>query len=80
MLIAPGATAAAVASSVSIVAGSVITLAMFLGKRMDVYYTKGNIPVSRFFRIVANGFSEFFSTIAVSVMSVVMNLFLLKYG
>ena len=75
-----GVWAAAVASCVSIVLGSVITLAMFLGKRMDVYYTRKNIPASRFFRIVANGSSEFFSTIAMSVMSVVMNLFLLKYG
>ena len=75
-----GVWAAAVASCVSIVLGSVITLAMFLGKRMDVYYTKENIPASRFFRIVANGSSEFFSSIAISVMSVVMNLFLLKYG
>ena len=75
-----GVWAAAVASCVSIVLGSVITLSMFFGKRMDVYYTRKNIPLSRFFRIVANGSSEFFSTIAVSVMSVVMNLFLLKYG
>ncbi len=75
-----GVWAAAVASCVSIVLGSVITLSMFLGKRMDVYYTGKNIPMSRFFRIVANGSSEFFSTIAISVMSVVMNLFLLKYG
>lgn len=75
-----GVWAAAVASCVSIVLGSVVTLAMFLGKRMDVYFIGKSIPISRFFRIVANGFSEFFSTIAVSVMSVVMNLFLLKYG
>lgn len=75
-----GVWAAAVASCVSIVLGSVITLSMFLGKKMDIYYTRKNIPISRFFRIVANGSSEFFSTIAMSVMSVVMNLFLLKYG
>ena len=75
-----GVWAAAVASCVSIVLGSIITLSMFTGKRMDVYYTKKGIPLSQFFKIVANGFSEFFSTIAVSVMSVVMNLFLLKYG
>ena len=75
-----GVRAAAFASCVSIVLGSVITLVLFLGKRMDVYYTRKNIPASRFFRIIANGSSEFFSSIAVSVMSVVMNLFLLKYG
>jgi len=75
-----GVKAAAVASCVSIVLGSVITLVIFLGKRMDVYYTKENIPAAQFFRIVANGSSELFSSIATSIMSVVMNLFLLKYG
>ena len=75
-----GVQAAATASCISIVLGSVITLTMFLGKRMDVYYTRKNIPIARFFRIIANGSSEFFSTVSISVMSVVMNLFLLKYG
>ena len=75
-----GVTAAAVSSCISIVLGSVVTLAMFLGKRMDVYYTKENIPAEQFFSILANGSSELFSNIATSVMSVVMNLFLLKYG
>jgi len=45
-----------------------------------VYYTKESIPAAQFFRIAANGSSELFSSIATSVMSVVMNLFLLKYG
>ena len=73
-----GVKAAAIASCVSIGAGSLVSLFLFRGKRMDVYYTKENIPVSQFFSIIANGSSEFFSSIATSVMSVVMNLFLLK--
>lgn len=75
-----GIKAAAVASCVSIVLGSVVMLAVFLGRRMDVCYTRKNISASRFLRILANGSSELFSNIAVSVMSIVMNLFLLKYG
>lgn len=75
-----GVWAAATASCISIILGSIITFTMFLGKRMDVYYTRKNIPIARFFRIIANGSSEFFSTVSISVMSVVMNLFLLKYG
>lgn len=75
-----GVRAAAVASCVSIVVGSVWMLVLFSGKRLDVYYTKENIPGSLFFHIAANGSSELFSSIATSVMSVVMNLFLLKYG
>lgn len=75
-----GVRAAAVASCVSIAFGSAVTLLLFAGKRMDLYYTREGIPAARFFRIVANGASEFFSSIAMSVMSVVLNLFLLKYG
>lgn len=75
-----GIQAAAAASCASIAIGSVITLALFARNRMDLYYTRGSIPAARFFRVAANGASEFFSSIANSVMSVVMNLFLLKYG
>lgn len=75
-----GVQAAAIASCVSIAAGSGLSLFLFRGKHMDVYYTKESIPLSQFFGIVANGSSEFFSSIATSIMSVVMNLFLLKYG
>ena len=75
-----GIEAAAAASCVSIAAGSIVMLALFLGRRMDLYYTKENISVTQFFRVVANGSSEFFSSIANSIMSVVLNLFLLEYG
>ena len=79
-LLHQGIKAAAAASCASIALGSVITLALFAGNRMDLHYTKENIPAARFCRVAANGASEFFSSIANSVMSVVMNLFLLKYG
>ncbi|MBQ6585432.1 MAG: hypothetical protein IJH83_01325 [Coriobacteriales bacterium] len=75
-----GVTAAAVASCGSIAIGSIVTLAMFHKQRMDVYYTRGGMRPMRFLRIIANGVSEFFSSIAVSIMSVIMNLFLLRYG
>ena len=45
-----------------------------------MYYTKGNLPGKSFFRILANGSSEFFSNISMSIMSIVYNFFLLKYG
>jgi len=80
VLLHQGVRAAAAASCLSIVFGSVVTLALFAGKHMDLYYTKGNIPGSQFFRIVANGSSDFFDSIATSIMSVVMNLFLLRFG
>ena len=52
-----GIEAAAIASCVSIVLGSVVTMAMFCGNRMDVYYTKRNIPMVFFIRIIFNGAS-----------------------
>ncbi len=75
-----GVWAAAFTSCISMALGSVITLWLFTGKKMDLFYTKKGIRLSNFFRILANGFSEFFSNISMSVMSVVYNLFLLKYG
>jgi Na+-driven multidrug efflux pump len=60
--------------------GSVITFFMFRKKRMDLYYVKGKIEKAIFFRIIANGSSEFLSSISMSIMSIVFNFFLLKYG
>lgn len=80
VLLHQGVKAAAAASSISIVLGSVVTLALFTGRRLDVYYTKGGIPGAQFFRIAANGSSDFFDSTATSIMSVVMNLFLLRFG
>ena len=75
-----GVWAAAFTSCLAMALGSVITLWLFRGRRMDLYYTRKNIPAPVFFRILANGSSEFFSNISMSVMSVVYNFFLLKYG
>ncbi len=75
-----GIWAAAFTSCLAMAIGSVITLWLFRGKRMDLYYTGKNISVSDFFLIVANGSSEFFSNISMSVMSMVYNFFLLKFG
>ena len=75
-----GVWAAAFTSCIAMAIGSVITLAMFRKKRMDLYYTKGKIQKSVFFRILANGSSEFFSSISMSIMSIVYNFFLLEYG
>lgn len=75
-----GVWAAAFTSCLSMALGSVITLCLFRGKRMDLYYTKGKIKLPVFLRILANGSSEFFSSISMSIMSIVFNFFLLKYG
>ncbi len=75
-----GVWAAALTSCVAMAVGSVITLGIFRGRRLDLYYTRGGIPFRDAWRILANGSSEFFSNIAMSVMSLVYNFFLLKYG
>ena len=75
-----GIWAAAFTSCIAMTLGSIITLWLFRAKRMDVYYTNKAISASKFFRILANGSSEFFSNISMSVMSMVYNFFLLKYG
>lgn len=75
-----GIWAAAFTSCIAMALGSVITLWLFRGRKMDLYYTRENIPAASFFRILANGSSEFFSNISMSIMSVVYNFFLLKYG
>ena len=75
-----GIWAAAFTSCIAMALGSVITLFLFGKRRMDLYYVGGSVKRAVFFRILANGSSEFFSSIAMSVMSIVFNFFLLKYG
>ena len=75
-----GIWAAAFTSCLAMALCSVVTLLLFRKKRMDLYYTNGKVAGSVFLRILANGSSEFFSSISMSVMSIVFNFFLLKYG
>lgn len=75
-----GIWAAAFTSCLSMALGSLISLYLFRRKRLDLYYTSGRISASGFLRILANGSSEFFSSISVSVMSMAYNFFLLRYG
>lgn len=75
-----GVWAAAFTSCIAMSVSAVISLLMFRGRKMDLYYAKGKVEKAVFFRIVANGSSEFFSSISMSVMSIVFNFFLLKYG
>ncbi len=75
-----GVWAAAFTSCISMSLGGVITLLLFKGKRFDLFYTKGRIAIRQFLQLVANGASEFFTSIAMSVTSVIFNFYLLKYG
>ena len=75
-----GVWAAAFTSCLAMSLSSIIALWLFRGKRMDLYYTKGKVKKEAFFRILINGSSEFFSSISMSIMSIVFNFFLLEYG
>ena len=75
-----GIWAAAFTSCVSMALVSVITLLLFAGKKFDLYYVKGFVPPRQFLKIAFNGSSEFFGNIANSIMSLVLNFFLLHYG
>ena len=75
-----GVWAAAFTSCLAMSIGSVITLWLFRGKKMDLYYTRKSVSFVKFLKVLANGSSEFFSNISMSVMSIVYNFFLLKYG
>lgn len=75
-----GVWAAAFTSCLAMAIGAVVTLLLFRGKKMDLYYTKKSVSFSKFLKVLANGSSEFFSNISMSVMSIVYNFFLLKYG
>ncbi len=79
-IIGQGVWAAAFTSCFAMALGSLVTLFIFRKKRLDLYYTTKSIPLQTFYYILANGSSEFFSNISMSVMSVAYNYFLLKYG
>ena len=75
-----GIWAAAFTSCLAMAIGSVITLLLFSKGRMDLYYAKGRGEKRVLLRILANGSSEFFSSVSMSIMSIVFNFFLLRYG
>lgn len=75
-----GVSAAAFATCISLAVGSIISLWIFTEQRMDLYYIKPDVSLKEFMHILANGFSEFFSNISMSIMSMVLNFFILQYG
>lgn len=78
--LAQGVWAAAFTSCFAMALSTIISLCLFRKKRLDLHYTRKNIPARMFGQILANGSSEFFSNISVSIMSMAYNFFLLKYG
>ena len=75
-----GVQAAALTSCISMALGSIIALLSFAGDRLPLYFAKGTVRISDLINIIANSTSEFFSSISVSIMSIVFNSFLLVYS
>lgn len=72
--------AAAVASCISMSLGAVWSLIPFIRKKLTLVFTRGRISLRQLFKILANGSSEFFVSIAGSLFAVIMNIVLLGLG
>ncbi|WP_246019766.1 MATE family efflux transporter [Bacilliculturomica massiliensis] len=75
-----GIGAAALASCISLMAGTVIGFAPFLSRRLPLKLVRGRISLRMTGNILANGSSEFFSNISGSALMVIMNTVLLRLG
>lgn len=71
---------AALASSLSMSIGTLILIYPFITKKVALRFTKQKIKIKEMLGIIYNGSSEFFSNISGSIMSIIMNSFLLHYG
>lgn len=75
-----GLWAAALASCLSMSLGAVWSLVPFIRRKLPLVFTRGTISLRQMRRILINGSSEFFVSIAGSLMAVVMNIVLLRLG
>lgn len=75
-----GIWAAAFASCISIAVGTLTALVPFFRKSVELRFVRGTIPKHSFFKLVANGASEFFANIAGSVFMFILNIVLLAIG
>ena len=75
-----GLWAAALASSLSMTVGAVWSLVPFVRKRLPLVLTKGKIALKQMAIILTNGSSEFFTSMAGSLLAVIINVILLRLG
>ena len=73
-----GVAGAAVASCISIALGTVLGFLPFLARRLPLRFVRGRLPLGQVASLLANGSSEFFSSIAGSVLMVILNSVLLR--
>ena len=75
-----GLWAAALASCISMTVGAVWSLLPFSAKKLPLKLTKDRISVKQMLTIIANGSSEFFVSMASSLLAIIINIVLLKLG
>lgn len=75
-----GIRAAALTSCISISVGTVMAFYPFFRNKLELKFVAGNIPFKQFALLAANGSSEFFSSIAGSIFSFILNIVLLSIG
>lgn len=72
-----GVAGAALASCIGMALGTVLGLLPFLRKKLPLRFVRGRVPLHQLAALLANGSSEFFSSIAGSVLMVILNSVLL---
>lgn len=75
-----GIEAAAFATAISMTCGTFLSLIPFIRKKITLKFSKPSISLKEFLEIIYNGSSEFFGNIAGSIMSILVNGFLITLG
>ena len=75
-----GIRAAALTSCISISVGTIMALYPFFRNKLELKFVAGSIPFKQFVQLATNGSSEFFSSIAGSIFSFILNIVLLSLG
>jgi len=75
-----GLVGAAMASSISMSIGAIWSLIPFLRRKLPIALAKGRIAMRQMLMIITNGSSEFFISMAGSLMAIILNVILLRLG
>ena len=75
-----GLVGAAIASSISMSIGAIWSLIPFLRRKLPIALANGRIAMRQMLMIITNGSSEFFISMAGSLMAIILNVILLRLG
>lgn len=75
-----GVAGAALATTIGIALGSLLSFVPFVMKRTELRFVRGTIPWRQFRKLAFNGSSDFFDSTASSVMDLIVNTVLLSLG